>query len=111
MCSGRVCGTQGMTGLSTSTQCPEGYACGVGTDCPLKNTTRRTLPPTMQETAAVVDRVEETAVVVDWGLARQIEQQPPNLMMGTPLYASPEQLTGYNADGLGGWGRAGGESA
>ena len=39
-----------------------------------------------------------TAVLVDWGMARQIDQQPACLTMGTALYASPEQLTGYNAD-------------
>ena len=45
-----------------------------------------------------------TAILVDWGLARQLERQPVSLQMGTPLYASPEQLTGYNADVA--WGRA-----
>ena len=30
--AGRVCGTQGMVTLATSTTCPEGYTCGVGTD-------------------------------------------------------------------------------
>ena len=44
------------------------------------------------------------AVVVDWGLARRIDAQPAFLMEGTALYASPEQLTGYNADTA--WGRA-----
>ena len=45
------------------------------------------------------------AVVVDWGLARRLSgKQPASLMMGTPAYASPEQLTGYNADQA--WGRA-----
>ena len=45
-----------------------------------------------------------TAVLVDWGLARQIDRQPAFLQEGTALYASPEQLTGYNADQA--WGRA-----
>ena len=45
-----------------------------------------------------------TAVLVDWGLARQIDRQPTSLLMGTALYASPEQLTGYNASQA--WGRA-----
>ena len=43
-------------------------------------------------------------VLVDWGLSRRVEQQPAGLTMGTALYASPEQLTGYNADQA--WGRA-----
>ena len=38
---------------------------------------------------------------MDWGLARRIEHQPAGLTMGTLLYASPEQLTGYNADQVG----------
>ena len=33
----------------------------------------------------------------------QVDQQPVSLSTGTPLYASPEQLTGYNADQA--WGR------
>ena len=46
-----------------------------------------------------------SAVVVDWGLARRLNgKQPASLMMGTPAYASPEQLTGYSADQA--WGRA-----
>ena len=45
-----------------------------------------------------------TAVLVDWGLARQIDKQPAFMQEGTALYASPEQLTGYNADQA--WGRA-----
>ena len=45
-----------------------------------------------------------TAVLVDWGLARQIGDQPAHTMMGTAAYASPEQLTGYNVDSA--WGRA-----
>ena len=45
-----------------------------------------------------------TAVLVDWGLARSLGEQPANLQEGTRLYASPEQLTGYNADTA--WGRA-----
>lgn len=44
-----------------------------------------------------------TAVLVDWGLARQIDHQSSTITMGTALYASPEQLTGYNADHA--WGR------
>jgi serine/threonine protein kinase len=45
-----------------------------------------------------------TAVVVDWGLARDIKKQTACLTVGTPAYASPEQLTGYSADVA--WGRA-----
>ena len=45
-----------------------------------------------------------TAVLVDWGLARSVEAQHTFLQQGTPIYASPEQLTGYNADQA--WGRA-----
>ena len=44
------------------------------------------------------------AVLVDWGLARKIDAQPTSTTMGTALYASPEQLTGYSADSA--WGRA-----
>ena len=35
-----------------------------------------------------------SAVLVDWGLARQIDQQAVSITQGTALYASPEQLTG-----------------
>jgi len=35
---------------------------------------------------------------VDWGLARRVDQQSASCTEGTILYASPEQLTGYNAD-------------
>ena len=41
---------------------------------------------------------------VDWGLARRVNQQSASFTEGTILYASPEQLTGYNADQA--WGRA-----
>jgi len=44
------------------------------------------------------------AVLVDWGLARQIDSQPACVTEGTMAYASPEQLTGYDADSA--WGRA-----
>ena len=47
----------------------------------------------------------DTAVVVDWGMARAITQQPEeNICCGSPLYASPEQLTGQNPEQA--WGRA-----
>lgn len=47
----------------------------------------------------------DAAVLVDWGMARRLDK-PSNftIAMGTPLYASPEQLTGYAADQA--WGRA-----
>lgn len=41
---------------------------------------------------------------MDWGLARRVDQQSASFTEGTILYASPEQLTGYNADQA--WGRA-----
>ena len=46
-----------------------------------------------------------SSFLVDWGMARRLDK-PSNgpLTMGTPLYASPEQLTGYDADQA--WGRA-----
>ena len=39
-----------------------------------------------------------SAVLVDWGMARRMDKQHASVMMGTPLYASPEQLTGHNVD-------------
>ena len=45
-----------------------------------------------------------SAVLVDWGMARRMDKQHASVMMGTPLYASPEQLTGHNVDQA--WGRA-----
>lgn len=50
------------------------------------------------------DSTAVTAVLVDWGLARKVDAQSSQLTMGTALYASPEQLTGYNADNA--WGRS-----
>ena len=46
----------------------------------------------------------QRAVLVDWGMARRIDKQSPMITQGTPLYASPEQLTGYDIDQA--WGRA-----
>ena len=48
-----------------------------------------------------------SAVLVDWGMARRIDDRKTSLQMGTPLYASPEQLTGYSADQALGRGRLG----
>ena len=43
----------------------------------------------------------DRAVVVDWGLARQLSKQRPHIAEGSPAYASPEQLTGVNTDEIG----------
>jgi len=45
----------------------------------------------------------DSAVLVDWGFARHIYKQHAFVTEGTPVYASPEQLTGYSADMA--WGR------
>mmetsp|Transcript_7095 Transcript_7095/g.14215 ORF Transcript_7095/g.14215 Transcript_7095/m.14215 type:complete len:284 (+) Transcript_7095:3-854(+) len=44
----------------------------------------------------------DRAVVTDWGLARRIGEQTEPVMCGTPAYASPEQLTGYDCDSING---------
>ncbi|EOD29640.1 hypothetical protein EMIHUDRAFT_365796, partial [Emiliania huxleyi CCMP1516] len=44
------------------------------------------------------------AVLVDWGMAREVEAPPASVLHGTPAYSSPEQLTGYNSEHA--WGRA-----
>ena len=38
------------------------------------------------------------AVLVDWGMARDIHHQKGSISCGSPLYASPEQLTGHNPE-------------
>ena len=40
------------------------------------------------------------AVLLDWGYARRIGVQSEPITQGTPAYAAPEQLTGYNTDGV-----------
>ena len=48
----------------------------------------------------------DRAVLVDWGMARNLHRQTGlGLTCGTPLYASPEQLTGHNPEDA--WGRSG----
>ena len=42
----------------------------------------------------------EHAVLLDWGYARRIGLQSEPITQGTPAYAAPEQLTGYQADGV-----------
>jgi len=40
------------------------------------------------------------AVLLDWGFARRIGVQSEPITRGTPAYAAPEQLCGYQADGV-----------
>ena len=48
-----------------------------------------------------LDRGCERAVLVDWGMARKRESQPGGtISQGSPAYASPEQLTGYNPSSM-----------
>ena len=48
-----------------------------------------------------LDRGCERAVLVDWGMARKRESQPGGMIsQGSPAYASPEQLTGYNPSSM-----------
>ena len=50
-----------------------------------------------------LDRGCERAVLVDWGMARKLESQPGGtISQGSPAYASPEQLTGYDCDSVNG---------
>ena len=42
----------------------------------------------------------EHAVLLDWGYARRLGPQSEPIRQGTPLYAAPEQLTGYSTDGV-----------
>ena len=58
----------------------------------------------LPEGTSALEPYSMTAVLVDWGLARQIDSMSSQLTVGTPLYASPEQLTGYSADSA--WGRS-----
>jgi len=44
----------------------------------------------------------DRAVLTDWGLARPVGEQAEPIMCGTPAYASPEQLTGYDCDSVSG---------
>jgi len=44
----------------------------------------------------------DRAVLTDWGLARRVGEQTEPIMCGTPAYASPEQLTGYDCDSISG---------
>ena len=52
-----------------------------------------------------LSRACDRAILVDWGMARAIGTQPACITMGSPSYASPEQLTGYHPE------QAWGESA
>lgn len=42
----------------------------------------------------------EHAVLLDWGYARRIGLQSEPITQGTPAYAAPEQLTGFQSDGV-----------
>ena len=44
----------------------------------------------------------DRAVLTDWGLARRVGSQTDPIRCGTPAYASPEQLTGYDCDSVSG---------
>ena len=51
-----------------------------------------------------LDRGCERAVLVDWGMARRRDHQSGgSISQGTPAYASPEQLTGYNPSSMVGY--------
>jgi len=47
-----------------------------------------------------LDKTCTRAVLTDWGFARQAGDQKSPITHGTPAFASPEQLTGYNCDGI-----------
>jgi len=44
----------------------------------------------------------DRAVLTDWGLARRVGAHTEPIRCGTPAYASPEQLTGYDCESVSG---------
>ena len=57
-------------------------------------------PENVRMLRSTIDLGSIHAVLLDWGYARRIGYQSEPITQGTPAYAAPEQLCGYQADGI-----------